>query len=304
MKALLLAGALLAVPPAPAPPLRVATGVAPETVTVGDHFRALIRVTPPAGATVTFAPLATTDTLLPVDTPSVVREPDGRVAASYPLVAWWAGLRPAASATVTVTAPDGTPVRYRIPLRLPYVRSVLPTDTAGVRPRPAKGLVALPVPARRLWPLWLGIALLLVLTLTVGYRLRRRRRAPPAVPPRERALARLDEILASDLLERGDVGTFYTAAVRVLRDFLATLDPRWAEPLTARELVGAMRAGGVPREEWEQVAQLLRAAEPVLFAGGRPAREEALRFGAALREWIASFGPPEAAVGDGQEAAA
>src|SRR5690606_13042052 len=203
-----------------AAPLRVSAAVAPETVTVGDRFRSVVQLVVPAGASVEFPRLEVGATVHLVASvrgiPARAGEPP---IASYSLVAWVAEAPLTAQAPVRVTLPDGTAATYLVPLRLPVVRSVLPADTAGVRPRPARGLLPVDASGRRWWP-WI---LLLGALAALAVVLRMRRRPAPAVPAtaRERALAELARLEREWGSGRCGPASLYPAVTRVLRGYLA-----------------------------------------------------------------------------------
>jgi hypothetical protein len=261
--ALALALQLPGAAPAP-PPLRPATGAVPDTVTVGDRFRAAVRLDLPPGARVAFPALPTTDTLQQVDSVSVRADSSGAVTAVYPLVAWVAGITPAVTVRVEVLLPDGQRAAYPVALRLPFVRSVLPADTVGLRPKPPKGLVPIPL-VREWWRLLLlALAVLAALAATLWLYRRLRRTRTVRLDPRAEALARLDEIAA-----RGEVGgdarAFYTEVVRVLRVYLAALGPGWGEHLTSHELLDALATSAVAPDRRARLERILDEADPARF---------------------------------------
>ena len=130
--------------------------------------------------------MAAGDSLEPADSARVLsRDPAGATLV-FPLRAWYPGAAPRALAGVRVIGPADTTL-YRVPLRMPVLRSVLPADTAGVRPRPPRGLIEEP----RTLPAWVLLAALLgTLALAAGAALLWRRRgsrpATPATPARRR----------------------------------------------------------------------------------------------------------------------
>ncbi len=268
----------------PSPPsLRPATGAMPDTVTVGDRFRSAIRLDLPRGARVAFPALPTTDTLQQVDSVTVRTDSAGAVTAVYPLVAWVAGITPGAVVRAEVLLPDGQRAAYRIALRLPFVRSVLPADTAGLRPKPPKGLVPIPL-VREWWRLLLlAVALLAALGVIFWLYRRLRRGRTTLLDPRAEALARLDEIGARADAVGGDAREFYTAVVRVLRVYLASLDSRWGEHLTSRELLAALARSGVAPDRRERLERMLEEADPARFGPARTGAERARPFLAEAR---------------------
>jgi hypothetical protein len=224
-------------------------------------------------------------------------------------VAWIAGLRPEHSVPIVVIGPGGDSTAYLVPLRLPFVRSVLPADTTGLRPKPAKP--PLPLGRPREWYRLALVGLAVAAALTVlAWLYRRRRRPVAAIPldPREAALAELERLRAGVLepLRAGPVdasayAAAYTAGLRVLREFVAAVRPDWGLELTGGELVERLAAARLPAETTGELRSLVGRAEPVKFAGTEPAFADAERFWAGLEAWVASFplpaepGPREAA---------
>lgn len=219
--------------------------VIPDSVTIGDVFRAAVRVTVPAGARVAFP-----DTLaVPANLEAAARRElsidssrtDVRTyTAVYALTAWRPGSYELPAARVTIELPDGG---QRVNVRFPtvVVQSVLPVDTAGIDAQPPKDVIG---PSRLLWPLVLALVGLAALLLVLFWLYRRRRPAEAgpeaAVPARDWALAELDRVRTLGLLEAGDIKGFYTAVSGVLREYVARLEAAWSPDLTTGELERTM----------------------------------------------------------------
>lgn len=267
---------------------RFAVAARPDTVTVGDRFVSTVRVVAPPGARVEFTALAVSDSVQPIDTLRAGVAGQGSVAAAYSLVAWVAGVPLEARAPVRVTLPDGTTRRYLVPLALPTVRSVLPPDTAGLRPRAARGVVALP---RREIP-WLPLVAggLAAGALAALWWHRRRPRPPPRRNPREEALAALDRLAPL----AGDQGALHAAVSRVLRRYLAAVDPGWGEPWTTTELRARLRADGVDEVWLAALAGLLERADRAKFARAQPSPAETEELVVQARRWVESYPPAPA----------
>jgi hypothetical protein len=272
--------------------LTVSTGVAPETVTVGDRFRSYVRLKLPAGARAELGGFPASDSLQLTDSVFPIARDSagaGEAAGAYPLVAWIAGEPLRQSVPVTVILAGGERRVYRVALRLPVVRSVLPAGEEELQPRPAKGLLSAP---RREWPWWwlLLIPALAALALLVR-RLLARRGAAPYVDPRAEALARLDGL-------RGGATApdpFYTAVTRVLREYLARVDARFGEDLTTTELLGRAAERDVPVIDRAGLAALLHRADPVKFGAAVPPLQEMEAFWGDARAWVeANPAPVEA----------
>jgi hypothetical protein len=287
----------------PAAAQRVQTAVVPEAITVGDVFRAAIRIDLYDGARV----IAPDSLELPADLEQAGRRDvradtaaaDGSrtLILVYPLTAWRPGSYTLPAVAVQVVDGDA-PRTLAVQLPAFEVRSVLPADTAGIDPQPAKDVLG----ASRLW--WpLLLALLVACAIAAAFWLwwrRRRRRsavqpvpvAAPAVPPREAALARLDALRASGLLERGDVKAYYEVMTETLRHYAATVDPLWSVDLTTSELGQRMRATHMT--EALELTRLLGAADLVKFARLQQPPEAAAADLDAARTWIEGVPPPVA----------
>jgi len=273
---------------------RVSTAVVPQTITVGDVFHAAVRVELPAGAEAAFP-----DTLaLPsddIETTARVRvqvdtaAAGGTVTALYALTAWRANediqlpdlvftVRDASGGVSTVTASFP-------PFRL---SSVLPADTAGIEPKPAKDVWG---PSRLWWPILLAIAVLLVLALLAWYLWRRRRprevveAVPAGVPPRQHALELLAHARAAGYVERGELKRFYTEVTVALRGYLEAIEPPLGADLTTGELALHARLRGAPPVLLELI-RILGRADLVKFARARTTPAEAYADLEAARRWV------------------
>lgn len=283
------------------PPVRASAAVVPQTITVGDIFQAAIRVATPPGTEVVFP-----DSLvLPPDVESAGRreirvdtvQGEPQVTAIYPLTGWRPGDVPLAPAAVTVRDTTGT---QEVQVEFPAfaLASVLPADTAGIQPKPAKDVLGAD---RVWWPILLAAGLLLAALAAMYAWYRRRRPAVtalpvPAVPPRARALAVLDAARSAGLVEAGHTKEFYSEVTDAVRGYLEALDVRWSRDLTTSELAGRLRGGGVDAPAAALLA-LLGNADLVKFAQRRPLSAEAYADWTAARRFVESFDwPPPAAV--------
>jgi hypothetical protein len=287
---ILLAAAVGAYGQSPQTAVRAHVAVLPRDISVGDVFHVAVRLDLPAGAALA-APdsLALPDDLeqagrrsLRVDSAAGAR----RVTVVYPLTAWRPGSYTLPEVVLGMVA-NGT--RTDVVAEVPPfdVRSVLPADTAGIEPQPAKDVLG----ANRLWwPILLGLLLLALSAVALYYWWRRRTPiavAPalmPAIPPRAVALAQLDELQRSELLSRGELKRFYQRLTEVLRHYVASLDGGFGVDLTTSEL--SLRMRGTGGAEVLELVRILGAADLVKFARARCPVDTAQQDLAAARDWV------------------
>lgn len=282
-----------------------------DTLTIGDHVTLVARVAAPRGTVVTAALLRSdTAALEVIDGPRVAAAPDGTHAVGLRTVVWAVGEVSAPIVRLTVTSGDETRT-LDVPLRVPHVRSVLPADSAGIQPRPAKDVLDLPRPS---WVgRWLPFAVAAALALLVAWGIARWRRRAPAdalpVDARAAALAELARAGDAGWIERGELRALYVAVSGAVRAFAAHLSPRWGAERTTEELAREMAAGGAPQADVAALAAVLRRADLVKFARHTPKADEAAADLAAARAWVSRAEAPVAADGareptaDGEAAA-
>jgi hypothetical protein len=159
-------------------------------------------------------------------------------------------------------------------------------------------------------PNWLPTALAVALLLAgpvwwLLRRLRRRERrqaafAIPVEPPHHVALRRLDEIARSGCIEREEFDWFFVEASHALRTYIGG---RYRVPVldwTSAEVVSKLREAGYEKHVVTEVGPLLREADDVKFAAGRPTPHAAERWLERARDWIVQtavepvFSTPEA----------
>jgi hypothetical protein len=269
-------------PPAAAP-LRVYSAVVPETVTVGDRFRSVLRIEGAPGGVV-FSQLPVSDSLQPFDSLQVLNA--DQPTAVYSLVAWFTGPGLEARVPVRLQQAGGDTATYIVPLRLPVVLSVLPDDTAALVPRPHRAVFPIPVASKTAWWPWLVLLLLLVAAAAGAWWLARGRRGLASLAgmetPRDRARREMARIRASGLLGSGEHARLYQAATGVLRRYLAAVDVNWSLDLTSSELVSALRATDGYQREASDLQRVLAHADGVKFGRVVPSREEVLWFLSSL----------------------
>lgn len=289
--------ALALASPLRAQPPRVQVGVAPDTVTVGDRFRAAVFVpVAPGGQVEVQLPPPPDGSWQPVG--EVQRTDSAGIARIVvPMVAWVPGPRGGARGEVRITGRGGGVATIPVTIPLPYVRAVLPADST--QPRGPRDVVDVP---RRSWAwAWIAAALLLLALLGGWLFVRGRRRGGVRVTAdaREHALAELDRVRASGL-EVSDREAFYARTSAVLREFLASADPALGTDLTSHELMDRLSRNGSRPDDVERLADVFADADLAKFARRSPSPERALDDWAAARRWVETFGRRGAAVEGGE----
>lgn len=276
----------------------VKTGLSRDTIRVGDPFRAVISIDLPRGSDMTLP-----DSLQPtedIENAGKVRmrrdSTNGsmRIVAAYPLTAWRPGSLALPDLSVVLRMSAG---ERHVQIKLPAVPvlSVLPQDTAGIKPKPPKDVIG----GNRLWWPWILAGALLLAALAAAYwwwRTHRRAHAVapdivPAIMPRARALAELARIRELGLAEEGLYKRYYTLVTEVLRQYLATVEPAWSTDLTTAELARKVRG----HAEVAPVVAVLKNSDLVKFARQTPGLPDALRDFDCVHDFVRAYPPAPAA---------
>ncbi|CAN5766269.1 hypothetical protein BH23GEM6_BH23GEM6_06240 [soil metagenome] len=255
-------------------PLRISTAVVPETVTVGDRFRSVLRLDGLQSAA-EFMQLPVGDTVQPVDSLQVLTGESPT--AVYSLVAWHTGDDLEARIPVRVQIATGEFVTYIVSLRLPVVRSVLPEDTTALTPRPHRAVFAVPRRAGAGWWIWVALALsaLALATILLWRHLRRQNPSgASAGEPRQEALRKLEQLQASGMVTVEHHLRLYPEVTRILRDYLATVDAEWGRDLTSSELISRADRDDGHTDLGVELEQVLAHADAVKFGRRTPTSQE------------------------------
>lgn len=240
--------------------------VQPETVTVGQPFRVVVRVRAPRGADIGFpdAPdsAGAVEALDPVQITTSSDSTTTDQSAIYRVAAWDVGDLPIRLGTVRVAFGR---VVQEVPLgdASVFVASVLPADTTLHVPKPARDVLTVPLP----WWLWLLLALAVAAIIALlwwWWRRRRRLKLIAAADPYDEALAAFHRVEKLGLLAAGERGRYVALMVEVLREFLERIDTRAELALTTGELLSAIV--DAPTIPSNRLAALLVEADLIKFA--------------------------------------
>lgn len=286
------AGVVAAAAPAPPSatggPVSVEVAAERTTATVGDPVRLTFRIRRPADAgIVTFDADRSLDALTLLDQKEAEPRtlPDGRVEEMrvVTLAAYETGSKSIAPVRIVYRTADGKEASVSTAPVAVEVGSVL---TAG-QSDPADIKKPIALPERALWPWVLGGAL--VLAGLIGWWLwRRSRRRPvepeapilpvaPRRPAHEIAFAELERLLASGLLERGEVKKFHIELAEILRRYLGARFGIDTFDRTTWEILEELRRVRPPENVTTMAREFLAACDLVKFARYHPDPEETRR---------------------------
>ena len=256
--------------------------IRPDTVRVGDPFTVSIRVRVPLGASIEFP--AAPDSGGPVEPldPVQIGTTADSVAvdqtATYRLAAWRTGTFHIPFADVLVRQEIGNR-RVEVSGVVIHVASVLPADTAGIEPKPQRGVFTFGLP----WWIWaLVAALAAAVLMLIAWLWRRRRRRPVArEAPYVIAEREFNRVEGIELLAAGERARYVTLMVEVLRDYLAAVVDGATTAQTTNELAAAMRKAGMG--SYARSAALLSEVDLIKFARRPVSAERAAALGREAR---------------------
>ncbi|HJU73465.1 MAG TPA: DUF4381 family protein [Gemmatimonadaceae bacterium] len=260
--------------------------VQPETVTVGDPFRVIVRVRAPRGADIGFPDAPdSAGAVEPIDPVKITTAADSTFtdqSAVYRVAAWDVGTIPIRLGSVRVAIGR---IVQEIPLgdASVFVASVLPADTSLHVPKPARDVLTVPAP----WWWWLLIAAAIAAILGLlwwWWRRRRRLKLIAVVDPYEEAVAAFDRVEKLGLLAAGERGRYVALMVEVVREYLSRIDPRADLALTTSELLSAIVAVDVMPAN--RLAALLVEADLIKFARRPVTAAHAAQLGAEARQVV------------------
>jgi hypothetical protein len=268
--------------------IRMGVVVRPETVTVGEHFTAVVRVRAPQGATIRF-PVGP-DSAAVVDTagPKTQTNSSGpgfvESTITYVLAAWDTGAHRLGLGDVVIDGPNGEEHASLAGTSV-YVRSVLPADTAQRKPKPLRPLYEI-VPFN--WIPWL-IALAALLLLALLYLLwgwwQRRRAAPISAEAwAEREFRRVE---ALQLLESAHPEQHAILMSDVVREYLHRQLYTIRRSSTTKQIAEMLRSE--PRVPRDRTLTLFERADMLKFAHQTISRSDAQTMGMEARAVVGAI---------------
>ena len=275
-------------------------------IAVGQAFTVDVTVSGPEGAVYTFPPEPGNDQVeLRTWRPPAGASPLPSAPGShrYDATIFAVGEAEVPAITIGYRLADGTEGQVSTKPLAIRVLSVLPKDPkeqklADVRPpvpiSPLPPAEVLAAAGRSIVVLGAGAALLVAIALGGLWLWRKRRRAvpataPPAAAPDVEALAALDELAASQLIERGDYRAFYITLVVVLKLYLERRLGAPVVEMTTAEMIAFLRDAPHHDELVPTMRDLAGAADQIKFARGEGLAQEAERHLAAARALVRSL---------------
>lgn len=257
--------------------------ITPDTVRVGDPFTVSIRVRASLGASLEFP--AAPDSggpVEPLDPVQIVTTADSvgvDQTATYRLAAWRTGTFHIPFADVLVRRDIGNR-RVEVSGVVVHVASVLPADSSGLEPKPARAVFTFGLP----WWIWAlagAVAVAILMLIAWLFRRRRRHRSVTGEPPYTIAEREFDRIEALELVAAGERGRHVTLMTEVLRDYLAAVVEGASVAQTSNELATTLRRAGLG--SYARCAALLSEVDLVKFARRSVSAERAAALGREAR---------------------
>lgn len=290
-------GCLLCLPALSSAELPTLQATASKTeVTVGEAFTIEVKGTAPPGTSWTFPAQAGNDVLELKALPSAGEAPPSQPPPAgvqrYEAMVFALGDVAVPPVSAKYRTPDGTEGDAKTEAISLHVVSLFPKDPQEQKLADNRPPLALSIGG----PFWVALGLFLILAVSALLWIRRRRHvvsAPqgeaPEAPPDAEARAALALLTASGLLEGGDLRQFYIRLTEIAKRYL---ERRLSAPIvemTSAETMATLRDHPRASVVALPMRSLLGAADPVKFARGTGATEEAAAHLAAVGEMIASL---------------
>jgi len=282
---LMVALACLAAMRAEAYEIRVGASIKPQTVTIGDRilYEAAFQVPPGFKATPAFTATQFADWEVFGTRAAPPRQlPGGTVEqrVAVMMTVWTTSVTATPALPFTISAPGVKPQQVTVPAVKITVESVLAKAEDKSNLRMPKGMIGY----RNWWPYIVAALAAVAIGIAIwAWRRRRRRRelealgllpGVPRRPPEETAREALDALLASPLLEEGQVKLFYVQLGDIIRRYLEGRFRVSALDRTTAELLPELRGVAALRDLMSDVRLFFDTCDLVKFAKFVPDRSD------------------------------
>lgn len=166
--------------------------------------------------------------------------------------------------------------------------------------KPIKAPRSVPVTWQERLPYVLIPLMLIALGLIIWYLYKKQKNKPtpisppkpaPAIPPHEEALARLKALEAEELWQQGESKEYHDRLTDIVRDYIEKRYQLAAMESTTEELMPAFERLPVPRQQVEQLREMLTIADFAKFAKMEPTPEDNHRSLTLARDFIEATRP-------------
>ena len=287
---------------------RISTELDTALVSVGDRMAFTVRVEHDPAAAVVWPDSLGLGSVEVLGTELLPPASEGRrsiTGARFTLAAFELGDLEIPSFDVRVEDADGSSTTLSTNLYLITVQSVGLDEGGDIRA--IRGPLGIPLSVIYVLP-WV---LLVVLLGGLGYWLWTKRRPVEATPrrsvliprfPHEDAYEALARLEASDLLERGEIKEYHIIASEIIRTYIEGRFGVYALELATGEVVGGLRAQGLPEDDVQAFEQFAGHSDLVKFAKAQPSPDACRRLLEAGRTFVERTQPRVDDLGFGLDA--
>jgi hypothetical protein len=151
------------------------------------------------------------------------------------------------------------------------------------------------VPEWWYWAVIIAAAIALIVVVATLYKKNGPTLLPrkKVVPPYVLAMDRLNHLKAQKLAESGHEKEYYTELTDILRQYLEGRFGIYAREMTSKQIIDAMHANPMTKEEAENILPLLETADFVKFAKVRPLPDENIRSYNMVHDFVEKTKPVE-----------
>lgn len=151
------------------------------------------------------------------------------------------------------------------------------------------------VPEWWYWAVIIAAAIALIVVVAMLYKKNGPSLLPrkKVVPPYNLAMDRLNHLKAQKLAESGHEKEYYTELTDILRQYLEGRFGIYAREMTSKQIIDAMHANTMTKDEAENILPLLETADFVKFAKVRPLPDENIRSFNMVHDFVEKTKPVE-----------
>jgi hypothetical protein len=151
------------------------------------------------------------------------------------------------------------------------------------------------VPEWWYWAVIIAAAIALIVVIAMLYKKNGPTLLPhkKVVPPYILAMDRLTHLKAQKLAETGHEKEYYTELTDIFRQYLEGRFGIYAREMTSKQIIDAMHANPMTKEEAESILPMLETSDFVKFAKVRPLPDENIRSYNVVHDFVEKTKPVE-----------